>query len=416
MDILYPRCAGLDVHKRNVVASGITPDTTGKSAKSRQETRSFSTMTVDLLSLCDWLESQGITHVAMESTGEFWKPVYNILEGHFEILVVNAKHVKNVPGRKTDVKDAEWLAQLLQVGLLKASFVPCAGQRQMRDLTRHRSTFIRERATLVNRVQKVLETANIKLACVATDVLGVSGRAILDALIAGETDPKAMAELSKGRMRDKRAALEQALVGRVNGVHRFVLGELLCQIDSLDESIARFDTEIEKVMAPFEEAVALLDTIPGVAQSAAEVILSEIGIDMGHFGSFGRLCAWAGVAPGNHESGGKRLSGRVRQGNHALRTVLVQCAHAAARTKGTYLRSLFHRLAARRGKPRAILAVAHSILVSIYHMLVRKEPYEDLGHDYLDRLRPEATTRRLVVRLEALGFEVALQPKVVVPA
>lgn len=328
------------------------------------------------------------------------------------LLVVNAKHVKNVPGRKTDVKDAEWLAQLLHVGLLKASFVPPAGQREMRDLTRHRSTFIRERATLCNRVQKVLESANIKLACVASNVLGVSGRAILAALVAGETDAKVMAELSKGRLRDKRVVLEQALTGRVGDVHRFVLGELLCQIDSLDESIARFDQEIHRVMAPFEETVERVDTIPGVARSAAEVILSEIGLDMSRFGSFGRLCAWAGVAPGNHESGGKRLSGQVRQGNHALRTVLIQCAHAAAHTKGTYLSSLFHRLAARRGKKRAILAVAHSILVSIYHMLVRKEPYLELGHDYLDRLRPEATTRRLVGRLQALGFDVTLQPKV----
>lgn len=392
-----------------MVASAITPDA---QTKSEQHTRTFATMTADLLALCDWLESQGITHVAMESTGEYWKPIYNILEGHFELLVVNAKHVKNVPGRKTDVKDAEWLAQLLHVGLLKASFVPPAGQREMRDLTRHRSTFIRERATLCNRVQKVLESANIKLACVASNVLGVSGRAILAALVAGETDAKVMAELSKGRLRDKRVVLEQALTGRVGDVHRFVLGELLCQIDSLDESIARFDQEIHRVMAPFEETVERVDTIPGVARSAAEVILSEIGLDMSRFGSFGRLCAWAGVAPGNHESGGKRLSGQVRQGNHALRTVLIQCAHAAAHTKGTYLSSLFHRLAARRGKKRAILAVAHSILVSIYHMLVRKEPYLELGHDYLDRLRPEATTRRLVGRLQALGFDVTLQPKV----
>jgi transposase len=289
--------------------------------------------------------------------------------------------------------------------------VPPAGQREMRELTRHRSTFIRERATLVNRVQKVLEGANIKLACVATDVLGVSGRAMLEALVAGEADPAVLAELSRGRLRDKRAALEQALTGRVLAVHRFVLGELLCQLDSLDESIARFDEEIEKVMAPFAEAVALLDTIPGVAQASAEVILSEIGTDMSRFPSAGHLAAWAGVAPGNHESGGKRLSGRVRPGNQSLRRALVQAAHAAARTKGTYLSSLFHRLAGRRGKKRAILAVAHSILVSAYHMLVGKEPYNDLGHDYLDQLRPEATAKRLVHRLEGLGFAVTLQPK-----
>jgi transposase len=408
MDILYPRCAGLDVHKKTVVACCITRDGAGKP---QQETRTFATMTRDLLLLLDWLEERQVTHVAMESTGEFWKPIYNILEGHFELLVVNARHIKNVPGRKTDVKDAEWIAQLLQVGLLPASFVPAAGQREMRDLTRHRSTFIRERATLVNRVQKVLEGANIKLACVASDVLGVSGRAILEALVAGETDPAVLAQLSRGRLRDKRAALEQALLGRVQEVHRFVLGELLCQIESLEESIARFDEEIAKVMLPFAEAVELLDTIPGVAQTTAQVILSEVGTDMARFPSARHLAAWAGVAPGNHESGGKRLSGRVRQSNQSLRRVLVQAAHAAARTRGTYLSSLFHRLAGRRGKKRALLAVAHSILVSAYHMLLRKEPYQDLGHDYLDQLKPEATAKRLVSRLEGLGFAVTLQPK-----
>lgn len=348
----------------------------------------------------------------MESTGEYWKPVYNLLEGHFELLVVNARHIKNVPGRKTDIKDAQWVAELLQLGLLKASFVPPAGQRGMRELTRHRSTFIRERARLCNRVQKALESANIKLSCVASDVLGVSGRAMLEALVAGETDGAVLAELSKGRLRDKRAALEQALTGRVSEVHRFVLGELLCQIDSLEESIARFDEEIEKVMAPFAEAVELLDTIPGVAQTSAQVILSEVGTDMARFPSARHLAAWAGVAPGNHESGGKRLSGRVRQGNQSLRRVLVQAAHAAARTRGTYLSSLFHRLAGRRGKKRAILAVAHSILVSVYHMLVGKQSYQDLGPDYLDQLKPEATAKRLVNRLEGLGFAVTFQPKV----
>jgi transposase len=408
MDILYPRCAGLDVHKKTVVACRILRDAHGKTTL---QIRIFSTMTGDLLALLDWLEQGQVTHVAMESTGEFWKPIYNILEGHFALLVVNAKHMKNVPGRKTDIKDAQWIAELLQIGLLRASFVPPAGQRAMRDLTRHRSTFIRERATLCNRVQKVLESANIKLSCVATDVLGVSGRAILDALVAAETDPQVMAQLARGRLRDKRAALEQALVGRVGEHHRFILSELLCQIDSLDESIARFDEQIAKVMAPFEEALDMLDTIPGVARTTAEIMLSEMGVEMERFGSLRRLSAWAGVAPGNHESGGRRLSGRVRQGNLALRTALIQAAHAASRTKGTYLSSLFPRLAGRRGKKRAILAVAHSILVSAYPMLLRKESYNELGHDYLDQLRPEAATRRLVGRLETMGFTVTLQSK-----
>jgi transposase len=281
----------------------------------------------------------------------------------------------------------------------------------MRDLTRHRSTFIRERATLCNRVQKVLETANIKLASVASDVLGVSGRAMLDALVAGESNPEAMAELARGRLRDKRPLLEQALCGRVGAHHRFILSELLCQIDSLDQSIARFDAEVAKAMLPFAEAVELLDTIPGVAPASAQVIVSEIGTEMSRFPNARHLAAWAGVAPGNHESAGKRLSGRARQGNHYLRQILVQAAHAASRMRGTYLSSLFHRLAARRGKKRAILAVAHSMVVSIYHMLVRKQVYNDLGHDYLDQLRPQVTAKRLIGRLETLGFTVTLQPQ-----
>ncbi len=405
MDILYPRCAGLDVHKKFVVACRITRDANGKSVL---ELRTFSTMTADLLALLDWLEGAGVTHVAMESTGEFWKPVYNILEGHFELLVVNAKHVKNVPGRKTDVKDAQWIAELLQVGLLRASFVPPAGQRAMRDLTRHRSTFIRERAALCNRVQKVLETANIKLASVATDVLGVSGRAMLDALVGGQGDPKGMAELAKGRLRDKRGALEQALTGRVGDVHRFVLGELLCQIDSLDESIARFDAEIERVMAPFAEAVELLDTITGVGQTSAQVIVSEVGVDMSRFASARHLAAWAGVAPGNHESAGKRLSGRTRKGSPALRTALVEAAQAAARTKDTYLAAQYRRLAPRRGQKRAAVAVAHTILVIIYHLLRDGTTYRELGATYFDERDRQAVEHRLIRRLEALGNEVTI--------
>jgi transposase len=331
MDIIYERCAGLDIHKKFVVACRIFRDAQGKKVL---QIRTFSTMTADLLKLLDWLEEGQVTHVAMESTGEYWKPVYNILEGHFDLLVVNAKHMHNVPGRKTDVKDAQWIAELLQMGLLRASFVPPAGQRAMRDLTRHRSTFIRERATLCNRVQKVLESANIKLSCVASDVLGASGRAILMALVGGESDPAVLAELSKGRLRDKRAALEQALLGRVSDVHRFVLGELLCQVDSLEESIARFDAEIEKVMAPFEEAVELLDTIPGVAQATAEVILSEIGVDMSRFPSARHLAAWAGVAPGNHESGGYPLAGDAPLGAGTPGQPVAAAGLGPSRTRG----------------------------------------------------------------------------------
>jgi len=408
MEVVYTHCAGLDVHKKIVVAAVIVPDQQGGLLK---ETRTFGTMTVDLLALSDWLLSYGVTHVAMESTGEYWKPVYNILENNFELLLINAQHIKAVPGRKTDVNDAEWIADLLRHGLLRASFVPPLGQRELRELTRYRSTFVRERATLVNRVQKVLESANIKLASVATDVMGVSGRAMLEALIAGQAPATEMAALAKGRLREKRAELAKALSGRVKAHHRFVLSELLCQIDSLDESIAHFDAQIEEYCHPFEQAVALLDTIPGVAQRTAEVIVSEIGVDMSRFPNAAHLASWAGVAPGNYESAGRRKSGRMRQGNKALKTALTQAAQAAAHTKDTYLAAQAHHLTGRRGKKRAIMAVAHSILVIAYHLLQRQEPYRELGGNYFDQRRPEATTKRLVKRLERLGYQVALQPQ-----
>jgi transposase len=401
MNVVYERCAGLDVHKKTVVACVLTPD--------GQETRTFGTMSADLLVLSDWLLACGCTHVAMESTGDYWKPVFNMLESTFEVLLVNAQHVKAVPGRKTDVKDAAWLAELLQHGLLRASFIPSVAQRELRDLTRYRSTFIRERATLVNRVQKLLEDANIKLAAVATDIMGVSGRAMLAALLAGHTDPEALADLAKGRLRNKREHLVKAMEGRVKPHHRFVLTELLCQIDSLDETIARFDERIQAIDAPFEAAVGLLDTIPGVARHAAEMIVAEIGADMSRFPSADHLASWAGVAPGNHESAGKRASGKTRKGNRCLRTILVQAAHAAARTKGTSLRAQFRRLATRRGKKRAVLAVAHSMLVMAYDMIQRQEPYREAGADYFDQLQPEDTGRRLVTRLERLGYHVTLQ-------
>jgi transposase len=391
----------LDVHKKTVVACVVTP--------AGQETRSFGTMTADLLSLADWLLTCGCTHVAIESTGDYWKPVFNILEGTCEVILVNAQHVKTVPGRKTDVKDAAWLAELLQHGLLRASFIPPVAQRELRDLTRYRSTCIRERVTLINRVQKLLEDANIKLAAVASDIMGVSGRAILAALIAGHTDPRTLAELAKGRLRSKREPLAKALEGRVKPHHRFVLTELLCQIDSLDETVARFDAQIQAISGPFEEAVGLLDTIPGIARHTAEMIVAEIGTDMSRFPNVDHLASWAGVAPGNYESAGKRASGKTRKGNRFLRTTLVQAAHAAARTKGTYLSAQYRRLAARRGKKRAILAVAHSMLMMAYYMIQRQEPYRESGADFFDRLQPADTARRLIKRLESLGYQVTLQ-------
>ncbi|MCI0419730.1 MAG: IS110 family transposase, partial [Acidobacteria bacterium] len=336
-------------------------------------------------------------------TGEYWKPIYNILEENFEVWLVNAQHIKAVPGRKTDVKDSEWIAELLRYGLLKASFVPPTGQR---ELTRFRTTFIQERATLINRLQKALESANIKLASVVTNIEGVSGRAMLKAIIEGKASPAAMAALAKGRLRAKREALEQALVGRVQDHHRFILQELLCQIDSLEETIERFATKIQEYCRPFEAAIERLDTIPGVARETAEVIVSEIGVDMSRFPSANHLASWAGVAPGNHESAGKRLSGKTTKGNQALVTALTQAAWAASHTKNTYLSAQYHRLASRRGRKKAIVAVAHSILIIAYHLIQKQETYLDLGSTYFDRRNSEATAKRLVRRLEQLGYTI----------
>lgn len=301
MELVRSHCAGLDVHKKTVVACVIVLEERGVLQK---ETRTFGSMTSDLLALSDWLMSWGVSHVAMESTAEYWKPVFNLLEHNFEVLLVNAQHIKAVPGRKTDVKDAEWIAELLRHGLLKASFVPPLGQRELRDLTRSRSAFVRTRATLVNRVSKVLEGANVKLGSVASDVMGVSGRAMLEAIVAGQSSPEEMAALARGRMRAKRDLLAKALEGRVQAHHRFVLSDLLAQIDSLDETIQRFNEQIEVNCRPFEEAVILLDTIPGVGRETAEIIVFEIGTDMSRFPSANHLASWAGVAPGNNESAG----------------------------------------------------------------------------------------------------------------
>ncbi len=453
MEVLYPRCAGLDVHKKTVVACRIVTQTNGHK---EQEIRTFGTMTADLLHLSDWLQEWECTHVVMESTGEYWRPIWNILEGHFELLLVNARHVHAVPGRKTDVKDAEWLADLLRHGLLRSSFVPPRPQRELRDLTRQRSNLIRERVAVVNRVQKVLEDANIKLAGVATDVAGVSGRAILEALVKGPADPAVMAELSRGRLRNKRAEMEKALTGRVREHHRFLLVQHLAHIDFLDEQIERFNAEIaariqqpdpprggagpeEAADSPSTgdepavaeegsvaegpltrtEALALIDSIPGLNQRGAESVIAEIGIDMQRFGSAHRLSAWAGIAPGNHESAGKHYSGRTTPGNRALRRTLIQAAHAAARKKDCFLAAQYHRLSARRGKKRAIVAVAHSILVIIYHVLARREAYRELGGSYYDEQKRQATTNRLTRRLEKMGYEVTLKTKpkpVAVPA
>jgi transposase len=364
------------------------------------------------LLLADWLQAAGCTHVAMESTGVYWRPVYNLLEGLFTLLVVNAQHIKAVPGRKTDVKDAEWIAELLRHGLLRGSFIPAKPQRQLRELTRHRTTLVQDRARVINRVQAVLEDANIKLASVVTDIRGVSARARLEALIAGQRDVTALADLARGRLRPKRAQLEEALQGYFTPHHSFLLTEYFSQMDYLDDAIDRVSAVIAQRLAAEQEAIALLDTIPGISQRTAEILLAEIGTDMTRFPSAKHLASWAGMCPGHDESGGKRLSGKTRKGSRWLRQVLVEAAHVAAKTKQTYLAAQYKRIAARRGKKRALIALGHTILVIVYTLLTRKQPYQDLGAAYVDSLEQQRVERRLVRRLERLGYRVSLQPNV----
>jgi transposase len=408
MDILYSCCGGLDVHKKSVVAC---VRRLGAGGAVRKQVRTFETTTRDLLSLGDWLLAEGVTHVAMESTGVYWKPVFNILEGQVEVILVNAQHIKQVPGRKTDVKDCEWIAQLLQVGLLRASFVPPAPIRELRELTRQRSQLLGERTAAANRIQKVLEDANIKLASVASDVLGRSGTAMLEALIDGQTDPVQLADLAQKQLRRKIPELQLALQGKVTDHHRFLLRMLLDHIGHLDELERRLSSRIEEVLVPFAAGAERLQTIPGVGQRAAEVLLAEIGPDMSVFPTAGHLSSWAGMSPGNNESGGKRRSGHTTKGSRWLRTVLVQAAWAASHTKNTYLAAQYRRLAARRGRKRALVALGHTILVIAYHILKRGTTYAELGQDFLARLDPERVTRNLVRRLQKLGHKVTLEPQ-----
>ena len=410
MRIVYKRCCGLDVHKKVIVACLLLLESDGEL---RREIRKFGTMTEDLLALLDWLQQAGCTHVAMESTGVYWKPIYNILEGHLEVVVVNAQHLKGVPGRKTDVLDAEWLAECYQLGLLKASFIPPAPVRELRDLTRYRTSLIRERARTANRLQKVLEDANIKLAGVVTDIQGVSAWAMLQAIVAGTTDPVALADLAKGLLRKKRPQLLAALAGRVKPHHRFLIAEHLSQIEYVEEAIQRISVEVAERLRPFELEVKRLDSIPGISRQTAEVLLAEMVWDMSRFPTDKNLASWAGMCPGNNESAGKRGNGKTRKGSRWLRHALIEAAHGAARTKNKYLKSQYHRVAAHRGKKKALVAVGHSILIISYHLLTRGQEYTDLGANYFDERDRNAVQRRCVRRLQKLGFQVALQPTAV---
>lgn len=437
MQVVYSHCAGLDVHKKTVVACVRLQEASGTAAT---QVRSFSTMTTDLLALVDWLASLAITHIALESTGEFWKPVYNLLEASFSVLVVNAHHIKNVPGRKTDVKDAEWIAELLAHGLLRPSFVPPAPQRALRDLTRQRTHLIEERSSVINRMQKVLEWANIKLSAVVSDVRGVSARAMLEALLTGQTDPSLLAELAQGRLRSKRAELEQALRGTLLEHHTFMLTQHLTHLDFLDEQIAAFDRQIRAMMEePSEPPVVppsddgaksssesttkqptsdtttwaardVCDAIPGIGPRVAETIIAELGTDMARFPSAAHAASWARLSPGQNESAGKRKSSRIGKGNRYLRCALVQAAHAAVKVKDSFLAAFYTRLAARRGRKKALIAVAHKLLVIVYSLLKTGEQYQERGAVALDERHKERLLERLQRRIVQLGYRVSLEP------
>jgi transposase len=410
MERLYTRCCGLDAHKQTVVACLLRPTEDGQSTR---EIRTFATTTDALLDLADWLRAAGCTHVAIESTGVYWKSIFNILDGQCTVLVVNAVHIKNVAGRKTDVGDAAWIADLLQHGLLRPSFVPNRAQRELRDLTRTRTSLIDERTAAVNRIQKVLEDANIKVAGVASNIMGVSGRDILAALLAGSTDAEAMAELARGKLRRKREALAAALRGRMTDHHRLLITLHLEHIDLLDEQIAALSAEIADRLRPYEEELVLLESIPGVARRTAEVLAAEIGLEVSRFPSAAHLASWAGMCPGNYESAGKRKRGPMRQGNRALRRALTESAHAAARTKKaeqTYLRGQYRRLIVRLGKKKAAVAVGHTILRIVYHVLSQHEAYCEPVIIASDERRRAHMQRRAIEQLKALGYDVTITP------
>ncbi len=407
MEVLYPHCAGLDIHKETVVAC-VRHMTSGTV---KREVRTFKTMTSGLLALSEWLASESCTHVVMEATGVYWKPVWHILsDGDFALTLANAAHVKNVPGRKTDVNDATWLADLLAHGLVRGSFVPDAATQEQRGLLRTRKQLVRERASHVQRLQRTLEDANIKLDSVVSDITGLSGRAMIEALIAGEADPARLAELADRRIKSPPETLREALRGRVTTHHRFLLHLHLKQIDLLDQAIAAIDAEVDAHVEPFRTAIEQLKTIPGIGDLGACVVLAEIGTDMSRFPTVGHLISWAGLCPKNDESAGKRRSNRMRKGAPWLKTTLIQCAWAAARKKGSYLQAQFQRLRARRGAKKAIGAVAASMLTIAYHLLRDGTFYQDLGPDYFDRRAKGAATKRLIATLQSFGYDVQITP------
>jgi transposase len=408
MDVVVARCAGLDVHKDTVVAC---VRTSGPGGERVSETRTFGTFTVDLLALRDWLLVHGVTVVGMESTGVFWRPVFYTLEDAMECQLLNAAHMRNVPGRKTDVADAAWIAQLVEHGLVRPSFVPPPPIRELRELTRYRKSQIEERTREAQRLDKSLQDAGLKLSSVASDILGRSGRDMLDALVSGTRDAEVLAELARGRLRSKIPALTRALTGRFGPTHALVVGEILAHLDYLDEAISRVSARIDEVIRPFATERELLTTIPGVDKRLAEAMIAEIGVDMTRFGTAGRLASWAGVCPGQHESAGKSRSGRARHGDTHLQKHLAVAAMAAAHTKDTYLAAQYARLIGRRGKARARKAVGHSILVAAFHILAGAVPYAELGGDYyLKRNNPQRRARKTLNDLRSLGWTVLEAP------
>jgi transposase len=406
MDIVVARCAGLDVHQATVVATVRVPGATGD----RQVvTETFGTMTPDLLALRDWLRAYGVTHVALESTGVYWKPVYYMLEAAFELLLINMHDLTRVPGRKTDVRDSEWLAQLLECGLLRPSFVPPPAIRELRDLTRYRVHQLRDRTQEVNRLCKVLEDAGVKLTSVVSDVMGASGRAMIAALVAGTTDPAVLADLARGRLRKKLPELQRALQGRFQPHHAFLIEQIFAKIDFLDETLDRLTAEIDRRLGPFEPTLALLDTIPGIDRRGATILVAETGADMSRFPTAGHLCSWGALCPGQNESAGKRRTGKTRKGNRYLRGTLIQCALAATRKNGSALQARYHRVKRHRGHKKAIVAVAHQLLTIAYFVMRDGVPYTEHGSDYFDRRHTERAIRNHVRHLEALGFQVTIE-------